>query len=504
MRKILLLCFLLPIYSFSGPMGVPQGIYPYQNPRLKDHSGDFPFPTERSFHIKCDHKITFWDTQFDPSLVKEGDTIFLMDWYLPWFIRDVHPNIHHRYILVSNDTDGWHPDPGIDSQEVKKILYDPKVAAWFCKNSIISNHPKLFQIPVGQNIIYWDNFHEDLEKKHLIDLVTRKNFEKSHLIFLNLTVRNDGHRDVIYNLFRNKPYVFFKELGINRMTFWDELAKSMFTFCPPGIGIDTVRHWEAFVLNSIPVMVHTPLDNLYEGLPCLYVDRWEDVNENLLVKKYDEITDQIRQGKLSNEKAFFDYWWNKIKDVQKQVRSNKWKGNLLETTKFDQGKINALNEIFVENPKHNQYELFVYGHLVGLRAIQMTHHYAYFDRVYLSDLFTHQYKDWHVRFLKEYAQDHSIFNREDKLTPVEKWDLINKLRENKGRNINTRVFMDLTYHRFDFKKELESFYDQLATNMIICGNMLSDTYVMEQLEKFSSSRNLNMKIKGDFWYFTKR
>lgn len=500
--KLLLLYFTLlfsPFYLLGKPVAIPKGVYTCDE-KYRNHPGDYPFPTEMSFMVNCDHKITFLIDSFDPDLVKEGDTVFVLDWYLPWFVRNVHPKISHRYILVCNDTDGWHPDPG----STRELLHDPKVAAWFCKNFILSNHPKLFQIPIGPNIMYWDAFHEEYEKGYLKSLVSQKNIEKKHLIFLNITVRNDGHRPIIYNTFKDKSFVFFKEVPIQRITFWDDLASSKFVFCPPGIGLDTVRHWEAFLLNTIPVIAHTPLDDLYKGLPYLFIDRWEDITEEFLNQKYMEIQNKIAKGELSTERAFFDYWWNKIQEAQKLVRKNKWDNAALEKTKWDQGTINALNEIFLENPLHGSYQLFMYGHNVGLRSIQMTHHFTYFDRVVLSDMYAYDSKDSHISSLQRYAQDHSLFNNSNKLQLFNKNDFFHKLCENRGQYVNTRVFMDLTYHRFDFKKDLDTYFDLISPGMIISGNMIEDQYVMDQLNKFASERKQKLKTKDKFWYFIKR
>ena len=101
---------------------------------------------------------------FDADVVQRGDTIYLADWYISWFVKYIHPHIKHPYILISNDTDGSHPEFGSfdynenngappDVQAVRTLLYDPKVAVWFCKNMLLSRHPKIVQIPIGQNII---------------------------------------------------------------------------------------------------------------------------------------------------------------------------------------------------------------------------------------------------------------------------------------------------------------------------------------------------------------
>ena len=46
--------------------------------------------------------------------------------------------------------------------------------------------------------------------------------------------------------------------------------------CPRGNGRDTLRAWETLYLGRLVVTVHSTLDPLFERLPVLLLDRWED------------------------------------------------------------------------------------------------------------------------------------------------------------------------------------------------------------------------------------
>jgi hypothetical protein len=496
--KILFL-LLMTLNLFGHPIPLPKGIYNYDE-EYKDHPGDYPFPTEMSFSNLCDHKITFLIDSFDPDLVKEGDTIFLLDWYLPWFVEKIHPQISHKYILVSNDTDGTHPDKG-----VLKLLYDPKVAAWFCKNFIFDRHPKLFQIPIGQNIMYWHSFHEDHEKAYLRKLVTQPNTDKEHLIFLNITVRKDGHRDLIYRHFKEKPFVHFRETPLDRLIYWDELSRSKFVFSPPGIGLDTVRFWEAIVLNCIPVIVHSPLDFLYRGTPCLFVDRWEDINEEFLNRKYIEIQKKIAAGEMRKEKGFIDYWAPMIHEVQEQVRSHKWDGNKLEKTKIRQSSIEKLNEILSKNIRTKRMDLFISGRLLGLRALQIAKEMPYVERIFFHDPYSFDSRIEHFNFLSKIAQDRSIFSHAKRLQPVSFDGILNAMKKlNSSKRNDAALFFDLSHYRFDFIKDLDKLWRALPLKTLILGNMIVDEYVRDELNKFTSSKGVKLNSKEPFWYLFKK
>jgi hypothetical protein len=113
---------------------------------------------------------------FDPNCVLQGDIIYLNLWYIGWFHKEVHDRIKHQYILVTCDVGGWYPDP-----LYQKLLYDPKLAAWFCRNAIFSSHPKIFQIPMGQTDRYfgydWLPMLEEMGKG--------QPFAKKHPLYMN-------------------------------------------------------------------------------------------------------------------------------------------------------------------------------------------------------------------------------------------------------------------------------------------------------------------------------
>lgn len=74
------------------------------------------------------------------------------------------------------------------------------------------------------------------------------------------------------------PYSMYRE-------FLTELRDHRFMICPQGHGIDCHRNWELLYMRRVPVMKQSPyFARLMVGFPVLFVDRWEDVTEDLLLK----------------------------------------------------------------------------------------------------------------------------------------------------------------------------------------------------------------------------
>ena len=90
----------------------------------------------------------------------------------------------------------------------------------------------------------------------------------------------------------------------NRLSFEDyciHMSHHKYVICPPGNGIDTHRLWEALYMKCIPIVLKHRIYENYD-LPIIQVNKWEDINKEILNK---ELTQ-------NEEQLYIDYWNNKI------------------------------------------------------------------------------------------------------------------------------------------------------------------------------------------------
>jgi hypothetical protein len=73
-----------------------------------------------------------------------------------------------------------------------------------------------------------------------------------------------------------------------------------FWLSPRGGGLDCHRTWEALYLDIIPIVWNNSLNVLYDNLPVLIINGYEELNEKLLCAKLNEISTK----KLSKEKVY--------------------------------------------------------------------------------------------------------------------------------------------------------------------------------------------------------
>jgi hypothetical protein len=81
---------------------------------------------------------------------------------------------------------------------------------------------------------------------------------------------------------------------------YDKTLESRYALCPRGCGVDTHRFYECIYLGCVPIVLrtHTVFDRLYHpvtGFPCLVVERWADVTEELLDACYPDCFARIRE-----------------------------------------------------------------------------------------------------------------------------------------------------------------------------------------------------------------
>jgi hypothetical protein len=72
---------------------------------------------------------------------------------------------------------------------------------------------------------------------------------------------------------------------------YQKTLESRYALCPRGCGVDTHRFYECIYLGCVPIVVrtNTVFDRLYApdtGFPCLVVERWADVTDELLDRYY--------------------------------------------------------------------------------------------------------------------------------------------------------------------------------------------------------------------------
>ncbi len=242
------------------------------------------------FVIDREHKI-------DPKKVHEGDIIYVDAGSLNNFFSSIHPVISCRYILITHDNDRAIPG------KFAYALEDHKIIKWYAQNVENYSHPKLVPIPIGIN--YRKKIPENLSQAMALPQAA----EKKYLLYMNFNIATypRERRRVLFH-FLPLPFCYSADFKAYS-AFLGDVAASKFVLSPRGAGLDCFRTWEILYMGSIPVVRSSTIDSLFEGLPVLIVNSWEEVTEELLNRKYHELNCQNFKWEKLTEK----YWQDLIK-----------------------------------------------------------------------------------------------------------------------------------------------------------------------------------------------
>ena len=120
------------------------------------------------------------------------------------------------------------------------------------------------------------------------------------LLYVSHNESSNARRLGIKNLFYDKDWAEVNEQRVPYNIFLYNLSGSKFMICPVGNAIDCHRNWEVLYMRRVPVMIRDPyLEKLFENYPVLFVDKYSDVNKELLLAN-DDLFQQAQTMDLSD------------------------------------------------------------------------------------------------------------------------------------------------------------------------------------------------------------
>ena len=278
---------------------------------LKSCNHRSPFPASSICSVDFDIHFTN---------MKDGDTIYVCSSALFDFVSRVLPNIRTRFILVSGDSDAQIPTQSLSDSAFNQLINDDRLIVWFSQNLVYSPKlfPKLQYLPIGLDYHTMSNgdhswgkqsspkIQEDLllmVANKALPLVERKPMAYSTFHF---AIHRGGRQQAFDQI--PKDLVYYEPTQTTRLISWKKQSDYAFVVSPPGEGLDCHRTWEALCLGCIPIMISTPLDAMFEGLPVLIVKSWSEVTRELLNTTIAEYN--MKEWCL--DKLKLKYWMDKI------------------------------------------------------------------------------------------------------------------------------------------------------------------------------------------------
>lgn len=182
------------------------------------------------------------------------------------------------------------------------------VELWF-SNNVMTYNPRVIPIPIG--IRHSHDVEANL--RHAMDAGRMQQRNLAYLCCLRNIPRDPNPREGIYEQFSGLQWVTaeggFEHVPVDQ--FYAGLRSHAFTISPPGAGPDCHRHWEAMLLGCIPIVIKSRATDILSDMPCLRVENWGQVTEDLLLRERKALA--IRFKWPSMRKCFMEYWAPRIR-----------------------------------------------------------------------------------------------------------------------------------------------------------------------------------------------
>lgn len=238
---------------------------------------------------------------FELSKLKDGDKIYTHTMYVRSLLAVL------RSFEGICDIISHNGDVNIDlSFKVPKCVRN-----WFTQNVDVIDE-KIIPLPIGlENSRWFQGLHK--REKMIAKVREPKNYK--NLVYVNHNVAtNPAKRLKPYEVLYGKPWATLERRanGDRFDEYLNDIYNHKFVVCPEGNGIDTHRVWETLYMGSIPIVKDCiTAELLYSYYPVVIVKDWDEITEEYLNKKFQEIS-HIKSQYDITPRLTFQYWADKI------------------------------------------------------------------------------------------------------------------------------------------------------------------------------------------------
>lgn len=204
---------------------------------------------------------------------QDGDWVFINGDYLQEFTRRLPLIRTKRFTVIIHNTDRL-----FGPSELYALL--PATNHIYAVNCAI-HHPHVTPIPLG----FVDR------QLSLLPGFKGGSSERSIDVYMNFLDGTNTSKRAQCRKALAKDTRVTCAAGLSVPEYFTDLGRSKFVLCPEGTGMDTHRVYESLFCGATPVVLHGPLDRLYERLPVCIVYAWTDPFTVPSGKRFNETVD---------------------------------------------------------------------------------------------------------------------------------------------------------------------------------------------------------------------
>jgi hypothetical protein len=174
---------------------------------------------------------------------------------------------------------------------------------WFGQNSFSE---KVIPLPIGFENLMWENKFGP--KTDWLIQARSKNMIPSKTCYLNCNKNTALYdRQYCYNIASKIKNITIDNPNLTYLQYLERVKEHKFVLSPRGNGLDCHRTWEILMMKRVPIIKREGfIERLYENLPVLFVDDWEDLMSIDLDNLYEEYSFEDQDYLTVN------FWKNKL------------------------------------------------------------------------------------------------------------------------------------------------------------------------------------------------
>ena len=278
------------------------------------------------------------------SCLPHGTIIWVDRPRLHNFNTSILPRLRAGVILITGGSNYGSP------AEFRDLLSNSLILHWFAMHCDAPETPRFSCIPLGldgskitpllshlalRSVSSVSDLARTFRQKGNVKrggILQRSKQNVSPTVLVSFNSKYAG-RESIWKMFcQNSTWEGFAECLYDRTLspsqFYEKAASMQFAISPSGFGVDCYRSWEMLYLGVMPVVLHSNLDPLYDDLPVVIMERWEDISPSLLQQKYFELTSSAiwinyehqsqssrnqNRGLMNLDRLQMSYWVERIR-----------------------------------------------------------------------------------------------------------------------------------------------------------------------------------------------
>lgn len=241
------------------------------------------------------------------------------------FIKNKLIHIKGKYILITYSKNKSVPNEIMNKENAIKFINDERLLRWYTTN-LSMKIPKVVGLPMGMDYDTLKNVESRIQEERYREMVndgdaiyTRKPICYFHMRY-HFIKKNDD--DILDSNIFNKECIYYDNERMTKEEVIKRMSECMYVVIVQ--SYDTSQIWEALGVGTIPIILKSSYLPIYDGLPILVVENWNEINNELLTKTLYDVCEKGSNGEyIENlEKIGLEYWMNDIAKYSIKLERN--------------------------------------------------------------------------------------------------------------------------------------------------------------------------------------